>query len=72
MQTSLRGAHPSLNSLIEIKVKFIDRRVKFCLRCIRAFFSSFQATGWFYPNHTVCFCSSDSTISEVSGRAMLV
>lgn len=73
MQTSLRGAHPSVKSLIEIKVKFIDRRVKFCPGCIRAFFSPFQATAvWFYYNHTVYFCSSDSTTSEVSGRAMLI
>ena len=46
MQASLRGAHPPIRSLIEIRVKFIEISVKFCLGCSRAFSSSSQTTTW--------------------------
>lgn len=54
MQAPLRRAHPTTNSLTEIRVirfivirvKFIEIRVEFCLGCSRAFSSSSQATTW--------------------------
>lgn len=52
-QAPLRSAHPTTNSLIEIRVTFIgirvmfiEIRVEFCLGCSRAFSSPCQATTW--------------------------
>lgn len=42
MQTPLRGAHPTIDSLSEIRVKFIEIRVVFYLGCSSTSSSSSQ------------------------------